>query len=351
MLYAALAQQVERRLGKAEVGGSSPLGSFGEKGFLRHRASKSLFCEDQEEGKETRMMIDRLEKGARVGIVCCSNGRKRSDRSEVIRLGDALRATGLEPVFSEYIFEKKDASAGDGAERAGALMDLYQDPSIRAIYDISGGDIANEILPELDFSVIAQQTKQFWGYSDLTTILNAIYAKTDRSSVLYQVRNLVSGDGERQREDFRQTVLSGKRDLTDISCEFIQGERMEGIVVGGNIRCFLKLAGTPYLPDLHKKILLLEAYGGLVPQIVTYLSQLKQIGALEQAGGILLGTFTRLEKEEQGAAKMGELIRRFTGPDIPVARTRDIGHGEDARAIEIGGRIIACRSGRINCAP
>ena len=27
-MYAALAQSVERRLGKAEVGGSSPLGSF-----------------------------------------------------------------------------------------------------------------------------------------------------------------------------------------------------------------------------------------------------------------------------------------------------------------------------------
>ncbi len=26
---------------------------------------------------------------------------------------------------------------------------------------------------------------------------------------------------------------------------------MEGIVVGGNIRCLLKLAGTPYWPDMR----------------------------------------------------------------------------------------------------
>ena len=32
---------------------------------------------------------------------------------------------------------------------------------------------------------------------------------------------------------------------------------MEGIVVGGNIRCLLKLAGTPYWPDMREKILLL----------------------------------------------------------------------------------------------
>ena len=37
---------------------------------------------------------------------------------------------------------------------------------------------------------------------------------------------------------------------------------MEGIVVGGNIRCLLKLAGTPYWPDMREKILLLESFGG-----------------------------------------------------------------------------------------
>ncbi len=35
---------------------------------------------------------------------------------------------------------------------------------------------------------------------------------------------------------------------------------MDGIVVGGNIRCLLKLAGTPYWPDMREKILLLESF-------------------------------------------------------------------------------------------
>ena len=56
-------------------------------------------------------------------------------------------------------------------------MNFYQDREIQMIFDISGGDIANEILPYLDFEVIAENPKPFWGYSDLTTIMNAIYAK------------------------------------------------------------------------------------------------------------------------------------------------------------------------------
>ena len=69
-------------------------------------------------------------------------------------------------------------------------MNFYRDDSVEEIFDVSGGDLANEILPYLDFQTIAYGKKHFWGYSDLTTVLNAIYARTGKSSVLYQVRNL-----------------------------------------------------------------------------------------------------------------------------------------------------------------
>ena len=53
---------------------------------------------------------------------------------------------------------------------------------------------------------------------------------------------------------------------------------MKGEVVGGNIRCFLKLAGTEYLPSFDGKILLLESYSGDVAGQGTYLNQYKQLG-------------------------------------------------------------------------
>ena len=69
-------------------------------------------------------------------------------------------------------------------------MKFYEDDSVTDIFDVSGGDMANEILSYLDFQTIAYEKKHFWGYSDLTTIINAIYARTGKSSVLYQIRNL-----------------------------------------------------------------------------------------------------------------------------------------------------------------
>ena len=73
---------------------------------------------------------------------------------------------------------------------------------------------------------------------------------------------------------------------------------MRGIVVGGNIRCFLKLAGTEYMPELNDKILLLESFGGTVAKMETYLCQLKQIGAFDKVAGIILGTFTEMDREK-----------------------------------------------------
>ncbi len=273
----------------------------------------------------------------KAGIVCCSNGQPSANREQIEALKNTLQRINITPVFSDFIYEKNSVASGTARERADALMQFYRDDSVEEIFDISGGDIANEILPYLDFSVIAESGKRFWGYSDLTTIINAIYAKTGKASVLYQVRNLIYGHAGRQIEDFCSTVCEGTERLFSFAYEWVQGQHMEGIVVGGNIRCLLKLAGTEYWPDMRDKILLLEAYGGTVPQMTAHLAQLSQLGVFGQVQGILLGAFTKMEAANESPS-MTELVRRFAGGDIPIAKTRWIGHGTDAKGVVVGGR-------------
>ena len=117
---------------------------------------------------------------------------------------------------------------------------------------------------------------------------------------------------------------------------------MKGVVVGGNIRCFLKLAGTRYFPDLQGKILLLESLGGEVPQMAAYLAQLKQLGAFDKVNGVLLGTFTTMERN-QCTPGIVSLVKEVCGPALPIATTLEIGHGDDSKAIIIG-REIELRS-------
>ena len=276
-----------------------------------------------------------MKKGDKAAIVCCSNGQAVTYREKLQKLHLTLQELGLHPVWGDYIFEKESIFSGTAQERADSLMRFYKDDEIKEIFDISGGDIANEILPYLDFNVIADSGKRFWGYSDLTTILNAIYAKTGKESVLYQIRNLIYKDAENQIRNFSNTVMNNRNDLFDWKYSFIQKSEMSGVVVGGNIRCLLKLAGTEYWPDMTGRILLLEALGGGVPQMTTYLNQLKQMGVFQKVSGILLGTFTNMEKENC-LPTIAELVKRYAGNEIPIAYTPEIGHGMDAKGIAIG---------------
>lgn len=276
-----------------------------------------------------------MKQRSKVSIVCCSNGLNKNQAATINMLVQVLEKSGFVPELSPYLYGDENGRAGTAQERADALMHFYKDESVDEIFDVSGGDMANEILPYLDFQTIAWSKKHFWGYSDLTTILNAIYARTGKSSVLYQVRNLTYDHSQEQLTDFLGTMLGGSSALYDFPCEFVRGTHMEGMVVGGNIRCLLKLAGTPFWPDMREKILLLESYGGGVPQMVTYLSQLSQMGVFKKVNGILLGTFTKMEADEC-KPDIAELMLEFAEKRTPIAQTKFIGHGADSKAIRIG---------------
>ncbi|MFR8682516.1 MAG: hypothetical protein ACLVFN_03290 [Enterocloster sp.] len=91
--------------------------------------------------------------------------------------------------------------------------------------------------------------------------------------------------------------------------------------------------GTEYA-DLHDK----SASGSIeyrYPQLITFLSQLKQLHAFDLVNGILLGTFTRMEKEQVQPDAV-TLVREFAGPELPIAKTAYIGHDSDSKGAVIG---------------
>ena len=277
----------------------------------------------------------------KVGIAACSNGLSESSKIYVENLLNLLRNICVEPELSDFLYKKdENGFQGTAEERAEALMSFYKDNNINAVFDISGGDIANEIIPYLDYDIIAKADKTFWGYSDLTTVINAIYNKTGKSSVLYQVRNLLIN--QEQNTDkinaFINTFIYQKSDLFKFPYDMVYGDGMEGIVVGGNIRCFLKLAGTEYFPDLNGKILLLESMSGDVYKTIAYFSQLKMLGAFDKVNGVLLGTFTELEQNTEKEFYL-PILKKYTG-NIPLAKTQFIGHGKDSYGVVIGENLL-----------
>ena len=273
----------------------------------------------------------------KAALVACSDPMLFYQQDDVERLKILIEKENLEVVVSPYLFERFGNLSGK--DKAADLMGYFRDPEIDFIFDISGGDIANSVLSELDYAEIRKSKAIFCGYSDLTTILNAIYTKTGHESINYQIRNMLYNHAESSQVYFSKNILELSIGECDLEYKFLRGDAMSGRVLGGNIRCFLKLAGTPFWPGLNGAILLLEACSGGVMKMTTYLHQLKQMGVFEQVSGILLGTFTEMENK-QLKPTIEELVQGIVPPTLPIATTRYIGHGTDARAIMIGREYV-----------
>lgn len=277
-----------------------------------------------------------LQPGDRIGLVACSNPLPDAERGRIDLLCDRLSNLGLVPVLSDCLFAAGQPRSDPDA-RAAALMRCYADGDLRSIFDLSGGDLANELLSRLDWALIRANPKPFWGYSDLTVLLNAIWQMTGQPGRLFQLRTLVGEDGAAQTRRFVDSAFGGSDELFSADWRFVQGEQMEGILVGGNLRCLLKLAGTRYLPDFTGRLLFLEGLHGGVPQLVTHLSQLKQMGVFDRIAGLMLGTFTQLE-ETLSPVAVGQLVAEVVSrPALPIAKTQQVGHGPASRCLNIGG--------------
>ena len=273
-----------------------------------------------------------LTQGDKVGFVALSNGLNYKQERIISKLDQLLLSRGLNVVYAKSIYRQETVYAASDQQRANQLLEFYKDEQIKAIFDISGGDLANGVLPYLDYDVIAQTKKPFFGYSDLTVVLNALYTEANQPSYLYQIRNLVGDHADIQQNTF----FHHPQRLLDFDQEWIQGYQMAGIVVGGNIRCFLKLAGTPYFPDFQNKILILESLSGDVAKMATYLNQYQQLGVFDKISGLILGTFTELEQNQYQPDIVTLTQRIIKNDQLPIIKTNQIGHGSDSKAIMIG---------------
>ena len=277
-----------------------------------------------------------LNKNDKIALVVCSNGKNIEDKERLEKLESILVEMGLVPVFTKYIYKDKFGRGAKAQVRGEELMSFYKNKEIKAIFDISGGDIANEVLEYLDYDVIKRNYKPFFGYSDLTTVLNALRSQMNEVNYLYQILNIIESEGI--KTSVENTFMKNEQTLFDVKWRFLQGSSIEGEVIGGNIRCFLKLVGTRYFPEVKNKVLFIEGLGTSIEGLVTHLSQLKQIGVFDKISGLLIGTFTKIEKEIS-VEELFELVQAYIPSSLAVAKTQEVRHAKNSKALKIGEKI------------
>ena len=286
-------------------------------------------------------MINELtfKRGNKVGLIACSDGIKHEFSSRIAELINLLSSFGFEVVVADTLMRGFSFFSGSPVQRATELNKMFKNEEIRAIFDISGGDSANQILPYLDYEYIRNNHKPFFGISDLSVILNGLYARTQMVSFHYQIMNLISKHRDEQKKLFYNTFFDEGNELFSFNYEWLRGAYMSGVVIGGNIRCFMKLSGTRFFPDPTNKIIFLESLGGRVNRIASLIAQIQRTGCFDDCSGLILGSFTDLEFHNEFPI-LEEYVKEVTSrSNVPIIRTSELGHGDNCKGIKIGKRI------------
>lgn len=283
-------------------------------------------------------MYELLKKGDTVGIIACSDGLNPENNSQLYELKLQLEDLGLNVLLAETIFREENMFSGTPQRRARQLNEFFEDKKVKAILDPSGGDSANHILEYINWNIVKNNPKLYFGMSDLSVIINSIYKVTNNIACHFYINNILKSRENHFDKAFYNSFFLGRTDLFDFQYEFIKGNKLNGVLVGGNLRCFLKLSGTKYLPEPEGKILLLEALGGNESTISSLMYQLKHIGYLNKINGIIIGDFRQLETEKSELSAEQLILEITQDIDISIIKTNEIGHVNNGKAIMIGAK-------------
>jgi muramoyltetrapeptide carboxypeptidase LdcA involved in peptidoglycan recycling len=90
-----------------------------------------------------------------------------------------LMALGLEVSFGEHVEVRDDFSSSPVEARLADLHAAFADPKVDGILTVIGGFNSNQLLAGIDYELVAAHPKVLCGFSDITVLSNALYARTE----------------------------------------------------------------------------------------------------------------------------------------------------------------------------
>ena len=247
-----------------------------------------------------------------------------------------LEEMGFPVRLSPHFFSETFGYAGSVEERAADFNGMIADDSVKMLL-FGGGEVANELLPFLDYDAIRRHPKIICSYSDSTTLLNAIHCQTGLVTFYGASPRTFDPLTAYNRQSFENRFLRGNTEYTAASpWRTICPGACEGVLTGGYLVNYATLYGLPWYPCApHEKCLLFiedhEMFSS--PAVVAkYFANLAHRGALDRAAGLIFGHYSQKSYPE-----IDEILRRVGERyAIPVVRCEDFGHGDNNAVLPIG---------------
>ncbi|MHB2150603.1 S66 peptidase family protein [Calditrichota bacterium LG25] len=235
--------------------------------------------------------------------------------------------------------------SGSDSLRVKDIETFFADPEVDMIVCARGGWGALRMLDQLDYELIGQNPKPFVGYSDVTTLQLAFWAKSRVPAFSGPMVAVEMGDGI---DPFTERHFWGQVFNDDPWYEFSfaaetvqvwQNGATSGTMIGGCLSMLAHQLGTPFMPDLTNAILFLEDVGEAPYKIDRYLAQLKQAGIFDRLSALILGEFIDCVDDSPSRKEVSVedvLHDYFDSRPYPVLYRFPYGHGMRKFTMPIG---------------
>ena len=233
---------------------------------------------------------------------------------------------GYKPTWAKNAFKKTTYLGATDKEKLADLTDAFKRNAF-LIMGLRGGYGSARLLTKINWEILKKSTSLFAGFSDLTTFQNAYYTKTGKASITGILAVDAKQKPDTTLEQSFDNVVSGGAITFHGLPNYSKG-KASGTLIGGNLTCFESLIGTPYIPNLKGKILLLEDVGEAPYRIDRMLTHLKNAGVFDKINGVILGDFYKCRNtgEETDDPVYNILKNFFKDFKIPVMYGLPYGH-------------------------
>uniref|UniRef100_UPI0040566656 S66 peptidase family protein n=1 Tax=Candidatus Electronema sp. TaxID=2698783 RepID=UPI0040566656 len=302
------------------------------------------------------LLPPRLQPGDTVGIIHPA-GPVRDEEGFAQGL-HVLRDFGLQIRCEPPDGSGPDYLAADDRQRLAELHRLWADEEIKALISARGGYGCLRLISKLDWNFLRARPKWLIGFSDLTVLLNGVFAQTGLvtlhgpmiSTLARAERDTVLRLKECLRGEFQPCVRPA-------GLEILRGGFSQGRLVGGNLTTLCHLLGTPWQPQTAGRILFIEDTAEPLYKIDRMLTHLACAGLFDKLSGLILGLFDpghddRLEILRLNEQVWQRALELTAAVKCPVWGGFPAGHQRDNFALPVGMEaVMDSFSGSLNFLP
>ncbi len=288
----------------------------------------------------TALYPTRLTKGDTVVIMGLAGAVR--DQKVVVDFKEILEKQGFVVLIGQTVYKTFGYLSGTDDERANEFNHFVSDTQVKAIFFIKGGWGCGRVLDKINYEQLKNNPKIILGFSDLTSLLNAIYHKT----------GLVTFHGPTGNSSWDSFSLNSFMDMVSrrgLSLQkpvirqlqvfsVLRAGKASGTLIGGNLTVFCSLLGTPYFPSCSGKILFLEDTHEEPYRIDRMLNSLRLAGVFDQVSGLIFGQFNDCKAEKPNESfTLEEVVQhQLNEYAFPVIWGAPIGHIKDKWTLPIG---------------